>query len=935
MHARILPPLALILLILLTSLTQNLSGKSAEEGNTFSLADSSLNQLNNWQKQDSLLPWMAYLKSKSQELRGKNEIANSISVLSKCIDEIWRDPTNLDEATTMGWVYVNRAYLYDQKYGDFLAAKNDYLSGLRCFESFNYSNYLVARHLLQPLGNIYTRLGENEQAIDMLSQFQQICQKENQTEALMNSYNDLGRAFMNNDDYSRAIKLFEVGIEIAPNDFTNSGLILSSKAEAELYSEKFEDGISTGKLALQHLTKALKKSTPSDFRYEATGRYITGVHTILGRLYLQKSEFDLSFFHFQRAWEKTLLFYKGKHRRKSKILNGLGDCYKQSNLLVESITSYQKALAESIIGFDDDSIFSNPPDNLLFADVAIGESLIGKARVAQSLFNESANEQWLQLAVDTYLTYFRWVKRLRAEQLNIESKLNLTSEIHKIGEETLYAIFLLKTQTKDASLAETAFEIMEQTKGMVLSEALISTLLDTDNSLLNEALVELDQLKMQKSLFTISLSNANLTEKKRIEARITELNKKIQIKDFQLKENYSSYNKLRTNQNDSIDFEKLRIYLSEKESNLTSYFLGEHNLFAVTATPTNIEFNKVDTKDYEKIVTDFLFELNHPNQSNPEEYEKLGHQLFKILFQQKEIPTNLLLLPDGELNLIPFEALVKKESNAAPSFKKMDYVLLSHAIHYAPSLKFVLQDWNNAPSKKTYLGMAPIFKKSDEFQYLPHSENEVTYANELFEGDVFINAKAAKSEFIKRAANYEIIHLSTHAGYGTGKNNDGWIAFSSNEKLLTPELLQLNLSAKLVVLNGCETGLGEIYKGEGILSMARGFMQAGTQNTITNLWQVNHSSNAKLMHTFYETLQTGASLSSSLQKAKISYINNQEIDDASAHPFYWSASILIGTNNAVTIQKKSNPTSLFVLITAGIVSILLLVLFFFYQKKKG
>jgi CHAT domain-containing protein len=141
---------------------------------------------------------------------------------------------------------------------------------------------------------------------------------------------------------------------------------------------------------------------------------------------------------------------------------------------------------------------------------------------------------------------------------------------------------------------------------------------------------------------------------------------------------------------------------------------------------------------------------------------------------------------------------------------------------------------------------------------------------------------------------------------------------SSDYKLEANELLKLDLPASLVVLNACETGSGTIFKGEGPMSLSRGFLNAGVESTVTNLWSVNHESNAVIMKHFYESLSETHVPSLSLTKAKLAYLSSGEIDDMGAHPYYWSAPILIGSDAAVNEPDSPFPMK-WVLITMGAV----------------
>jgi CHAT domain-containing protein len=96
----------------------------------------------------------------------------------------------------------------------------------------------------------------------------------------------------------------------------------------------------------------------------------------------------------------------------------------------------------------------------------------------------------------------------------------------------------------------------------------------------------------------------------------------------------------------------------------------------------------------------------------------------------------------------------------------------------------------------------------------------------------------------------------------------------------------------LVVLSACETGLGKISRGEGIIGLSRSLLYAGTKNLMVSLWKVADRSTADLMIDFYrnylDSEQEG--YSSALRQAKLKMIGEENY----AHPYYWSPFILIG-----------------------------------------
>jgi CHAT domain-containing protein len=99
------------------------------------------------------------------------------------------------------------------------------------------------------------------------------------------------------------------------------------------------------------------------------------------------------------------------------------------------------------------------------------------------------------------------------------------------------------------------------------------------------------------------------------------------------------------------------------------------------------------------------------------------------------------------------------------------------------------------------------------------------------------------------------------------------------------------LNADLVVLSACETGLGKEVKGEGLVSLTRAFMYAGTPSVVASLWKVADLSTAELMTRFYRHLKDGKlSKAEALRQAQLELIQEGRFD----HPYFWSPFVLIG-----------------------------------------
>ena len=737
-------------------------------------------------EQDSLALWLTSMKKESQFYRDKGDYDSAKVILDKCIREIWRKPSSEDEFKQLGWVYVNRAYLYEQQFGDYLLAKEDYLNALDKFDECNYEDFYVARFVLQPLGNIYTRLGENEQAIIMLNRFQRISKENDQQEALVNSHNDLGRAYMNKSDYSKAIETLKRGIELGENDYYNCGLLYSSLAEVYLYTEDFEKGIESGHLSQFNFKKAINQVDKSSYKYGWIQKYAVGTQMILAELNVANSNYDKANSLFNQALTLAEEIYQTKHRKIAKIHLGAANNHVQFGQLEEGMKSYQSALISVIPNFNEVNIFTNPDTESFYAEVSIGEGLIGKARTARKLFDLTNEMKWLTLSSNIYSDYFQWEDLLRSEQQSSQSKLLFASEIHHVGEEALAVLCQLQEIDERRNYAEKAFKIIEQTKGILLSESRTDLLNNTVSIAQNNTLKLLQQQKMQLSMLNITLYEAELEKdtltieifKKKIE----DLTQSHQLTLFKVKKQFPNHDALIYQRNDTVDLNALKHYLKKNKTDILNYFIGQSKSFLVTGQEGSFILYELNNKKCKESTQQFLADLKSPRNSNAADYETIAFSLYNELIgltSNKLKSKNWIILPDADLNSIPFEALVCKKKNKSPNFKTLHYLLHERTMSYAPSAKFILKEKTKNTGLKPYLGIAPIFKGNSNYAWLQNSESEVKIGKEILDGDVLCGSEASKNAFFKKIEDYKIVHISTHAGINPGSNNDNWMAFYS------------------------------------------------------------------------------------------------------------------------------------------------------------
>jgi len=303
---------------------------------------------------------------------------------------------------------------------------------------------------------------------------------------------------------------------------------------------------------------------------------------------------------------------------------------------------------------------------------------------------------------------------------------------------------------------------------------------------------------------------------------------------------------------------------------------------------------------------------------NYQDITSAGYYLYQNILEPalKVLPDNihrLKIIPDNQFNYVPFDLLL---TEAAPQDKAyfsahhLEYVLKKYQVSYDYSATWMFKgEKNNNVSTKNFIAYAPSFKEAtsivrsrsceaEDLFNLECSEKEVRSINNLLNGETRIGSAANTADFIQEATDYRIIHMATHACVDEENPSFNKI-FLTDDYLSNADLYNTSLNAELVVLSACNTGSGKLVKGEGVLSLARGFVQAGCRSSIVSRWSVDDCATSEIMQYFYEGLERGEEKDEALRLAKLNYL--KEADQFYAHPYYWSAFVGYGDMGAMDL----------------------------------
>lgn len=382
-----------------------------------------------------------------------------------------------------------------------------------------------------------------------------------------------------------------------------------------------------------------------------------------------------------------------------------------------------------------------------------------------------------------------------------------------------------------------------------------------------------------------------------------------------------------------LDLEAVRQQLDENTA-LLEYFLGEEGSFLFVVTRGGLEVHRLPAAAVlRREVRKVRAGLEKPGGSLFTSYKRAAASLYDTLIGPARTAVagkRLLIVPDEDLHLLSFEALLTRPAANLPA-GDLPYLLHDHAVVYVPSASVLggLREPAEAlavlpgETPKRFLAFAdPVMLKEAaqilasggperersmtggdrlDLERLPGSADEVRKIAGLYSPEqvqVYLRGDASEGNVKgnRLLGLARRIHFATHGIVNeerpdlsalvltseTGAEEDGF--------LQVHEIFNLQLSADLVVLSACETALGKQISGEGLLGLTRAFLHAGARSVVVSLWRVaDQASTPDLMVRFYGQLDRPVDKAEALRQAKL-----ETIRQGHAHPYYWAPFVLIG-----------------------------------------
>jgi CHAT domain-containing protein/tetratricopeptide (TPR) repeat protein len=539
---------------------------------------------------------------------------------------------------------------------------------------------------------------------------------------------------------------------------------------------------------------------------------------------------------------------------------------------------------------------------------------------------------------------------------------------------------------KALEYAATAFRITEQSRARslldLLSETNAAVTEGIPADLLKRKQDNLDrQQELAEELTGISLSaDADKKKPSDLESELEKLQTEFEEIENQIRTASPRYANLTAGK--PLSLAEVQSTVLDDQTALLEYSLGRDSSYAWAVTKSGVSLYKLPARPtIDKLATDLRAQLipsklqrrivgidvmadsqrglgisATPFAEDAAAFVVASSALYKSVVEPAAAllgEKRLMIVADGALNYVPFEALVK--SPASADYASLPYLIKSNEIIYAPSASVVgaIRQQNNNREGRAILILAdPVFNSNDarakgagsgpsgdtrglgiqsalsdvagapasadggtaKMQGLPLARlaGTRTEAEQIVklakasgtQADTWLDLDASEDNVDSRdISKYRVLHIATHGLLNaerpqfTGvvlslvgnKNEDGF--------LRTDEVFNLRLGSPLVMLSACETGLGKEKRGEGVMGLTRAFMYAGAPTVGVSLWSVADKSTADLMTDFYKRLfgssaanSRAVPASAAMREAQLAMIADKKY----SAPFYWAPFVLVG-----------------------------------------
>jgi CHAT domain-containing protein/tetratricopeptide (TPR) repeat protein len=804
-------------------------------------------------------------------------------------------PEKADLANILGFVQLNK--------GRNDLALDNFNIALKLYQQFYPEKHSKLATCYSNFGLLYNSTGNHELAAEFLQKSLTIRQQlygENHEE-VADAYNNLGLAFVESDKeksldfYDKALAVYQ---KIYSENHPKTARVYNNTAIVYFQEKDYDSALKNYRKAEQIFQNLYNDSHPNlAFVYSSIGQVFEAQEDYVKALSFQKLALDI--------YRKN---YTKKHYEIANTYNLIGNIYRKQQNYKQALQNYQQALIENSSDFDSGSLIQNPSVTSYYNPMVLLNSLLAKAKTLEDLYiQQSLKKSDLDLSLSTLQSCDKLIDNIRQLRSSKSDKLALGVIASEVYEDAIrISLSLAEIVLNKKDYREQAFYFSEKSKTAVLLESIADSQAKSFANIPDTLLQREKQLKADITFYEQKIAEkADIQQEALFRSKLFTLNRAYETFTKNLEQNFPEYYNLKFNLA-SVTVSQLQTTIDENTA-LISYFMADQNHRLYVFYITKKAFHIFDMPRNENADKKLIAFRNAIRNNAPQLFAKTSFELYKSLFP-KQLPAfvkKLIIIPDGKLGALPFEALLsKKEKSGNINYQNLSYLIKKFAVSYDYSATLYYQSKQSKPltEKPQIMLVAPV-EFGETANDLPGSESEVNAIAELFrqkgyKSSAYIHHDATEA-LVKSGSTkkYTFLHFATHGIVNSETPELSQIFFvkdaGQDGSLYAGEIYNCTFNAELVALSACQTGLGKVARGEGIIGLCRALVYAGAKNLLVSLWSVSDKSTAQLTVDFYKNLLENTNspdFSVAIRQAKLMMLQNKDY----CRPYFWAAFILIG-----------------------------------------
>ncbi len=536
-----------------------------------------------------------------------------------------------------------------------------------------------------------------------------------------------------------------------------------------------------------------------------------------------------------------------------------------------------------------------------------------KAKILESRYEITGDRASLKEALKQYRNLSGFVKNTLLKPRNYKDLVNHISLNHRGYFDYLQICYKLYGLTGEESYKEEALLASESSRSILRKRAILDKNLRSFGSMPDSLLKIENSIDARVAYLSAKVNtfNPDSTEQKKTESNLFAARQDKKAFQTMLAKTYPRYFDLKYD-DETTSLPSIRQQLDKNEE-LLVYMIDGQSLYISLVNDSDITIEHIDLPaDFEQTLTNFTSGLTN---RDTELYHQAAIKLYQYLFapiRDKLTSDRIIIVPDGRIWNINFDLLIDDSSTTEATTP--DYLLKAYSFSYRYTIAS-----KNVIDKKTgkrgfaafsfgeYTSEAPqvsTFRSTPAD--LPGSAKEVKMLSELYDGVFYYGDQSNESTFKQTGSQYSILHMALHGEINEQDYDNSKLYFkqtatdSLEDNYLYPyELYNMDLAADLVVLSACNSGSGNITRGEGIMSLGRAFSYAGVKSLLLSKWEVSDAVAPEIIMGFYSNLDQGMTKDEALRAAKISFL--ESADNLTRDPYYWGSFYILGDTQPIKI----------------------------------